>query len=58
MNQGNYDFLFKYIVVGDSSTISPNSDVGKSCLILRYTQSLFKGDHEPTLGVEFASKIV
>ena len=26
--------------------------------MLRYTQLLFKNDHEPTLAVEFASKVV
>ena len=30
--------------------------VGKSCLLLRFTEGRFKGDHEPTLGVEFGSK--
>ena len=38
MNQNNYDYLFKYIVVGDASTPSTNWGVGKSCIILRYTQ--------------------
>ena len=33
-------------------------DVGKSCLILRYVESVFKDNHEPTMGVEFASKII
>lgn len=32
--------------------------VGKSCVLLRYTESHFKTEHEPTLGVEFASKMV
>lgn len=58
MNHNNYDFLFKYIVVGNASRSLFYSDVGKSCIILRYTQELFKNDHEPTLGVEFASKTV
>lgn len=35
-----------------------DSDVGKSCLLSRYVDSHFKEDHEPTLGVEFASKII
>lgn len=35
-----------------------DSDVGKSCLLSRYVDSHFKEDHEPTLGVEFASKTV
>lgn len=45
----NYDFLFKFIIIGDSS-------VGKSCLLLRFTEGRYKTEHEPTLGVEFGSK--
>jgi GTPase SAR1 family protein len=32
--------------------------VGKSSILLRFTKSEFKQDHNPTLGVEFASRIV
>jgi GTPase SAR1 family protein len=32
--------------------------VGKSCLLGRYVEGSFKSEHEPTLGVEFASKVV
>lgn len=32
--------------------------VGKSCLLIRYIDEQFKSDHEPTLGVEFASKVI
>lgn len=42
-------FLFKYIIVGDSS-------VGKSCLLLRLLDDKFRLDHESTIGVEFGSK--
>jgi hypothetical protein len=55
-NQNNYDFLFKFIVVGDTSTPPAYSDVGKSCFLSRYVEGTFKNDHEPTLGVEFASR--
>lgn len=54
----NYDYLFKYIIVGDTSTPSFSIDVGKSCLLLRFSELTFKKEHEPTLGVEFTSKIV
>lgn len=47
----NYDYLFKFIAIGDSS-------VGKSCLMLRFTEEKFKTEHEPTLGVEFGSKYI
>jgi Ras-related protein Rab-2A len=33
------------------------ADVGKSCLLLRLIEGRFKNQHEPTLGVEFGSKM-
>jgi small GTP-binding protein len=47
----NYDYLFKFIVIGDSG-------VGKSCILLGYTDGRFKDIHETTVGVEFGSKTV
>lgn len=35
-----------------------NSDVGKSCLMLRFTDGRYKVEHEPTLGIEFGFKTV
>jgi len=52
----NYDFMFKFIIIGDSSYLLSISGVGKSCLLLRFTEGRFKTDHEPTLGVEFGSR--
>jgi len=46
-----YKFLFKYIIVGDTG-------VGKSCLLLQFSDRKFKTKHELTLGVEFGSRIV
>ena len=34
----NYDYLFKFIIIGDSN-------VGKSCLLLRFTEGKFKAEH-------------
>jgi Ras-related protein Rab-2A len=51
-----YDYLFKFIVIGDTSTYPYNSDVGKSCLSLRFTENKYNPQHNTTLGVEFASK--
>jgi len=46
-----YSYLFKYVIVGDSA-------VGKSCLLMRFTDRRFKGDIENTIGVEFGSRCV
>ena len=43
-----YKFLFKYIVIGDSG-------VGKSCLLLQFTDHKFQTIHEVTIGVEFVT---
>ena len=47
----SYAYVFKYIVVGDSS-------VGKSCLLLQFTDQRFKAAHDLTIGVEFGSRTV
>ena len=47
----SYDYLFKYIVVG-------NSSVGKSCISSRFQNDIFCNNHEVTIGVEFFSKII
>jgi len=46
-----YDYLFKFIVIGDAST-------GKSCILHRFTENKFKENSTHTIGVEFGSKIV
>ena len=47
----SYQYVFKFIVVGDSS-------VGKSCLLLQFTDGRFKQAHDLTIGVEFGSRTV
>ena len=47
----SYSYLFKYIIIGDTS-------VGKSCLLLQFTDNRFKADHDLTIGVEFGAKMV
>mmetsp|Transcript_30594 Transcript_30594/g.84376 ORF Transcript_30594/g.84376 Transcript_30594/m.84376 type:complete len:221 (-) Transcript_30594:117-779(-) len=42
-------YIFKFIVVGDQS-------VGKTCLLLQFTEKQFRMDHAPTIGVEFAAR--
>ncbi|CAD8072688.1 unnamed protein product [Paramecium sonneborni] len=45
----SYAYLFKFIIIGDSS-------VGKSCLLLQFLDRKFKLDHDTTIGVEFGSR--
>jgi len=47
----SYSYLFKYIIIGDTG-------VGKSCLLLQFTDKRFKADHDLTIGVEFGSRNV
>ena len=51
MSRALYDYILKFIIVGDSS-------VGKSNIMLRFTDKRFHTQHELTIGVEFATKIV
>jgi Ras-related protein Rab-2A len=51
MAAGAYDHLFKYIVIGPSG-------VGKSCLLLQFTDKRFHTDHDLTIGVEFGARLV
>ena len=44
--ESNFDLSFKIIVIG-------NSGVGKSCLSLRATKSVFKNDYSTTIGFEY-----
>ena len=45
----NFNYLFKFIIVGDSS-------VGKSNLLLRYLNNKFEDEYQSTIGVEFGAK--
>ncbi|GAM27307.1 hypothetical protein SAMD00019534_104820 [Acytostelium subglobosum LB1] len=46
-----YAFLFKYIVIGDTG-------VGKSCLLLQFTDKRFQPVHDLTIGVEFGARMI
>ncbi|KYQ91442.1 Rab GTPase [Tieghemostelium lacteum] len=46
-----YSFLFKYIIIGDTG-------VGKSCLLLQFTDKRFQPVHDLTIGVEFGARMV
>jgi Ras-related protein Rab-1A len=45
LNQ-EYDYLFKLLLVG-------NSSVGKSSLLLRFSENVFNESFLPTIGVDF-----
>merc|ERR1711963_1180040 len=47
----SYSYLFKYIIVGDTA-------VGKSCLLLQFTDKRFQPVHDLTIGVEFGSRTI
>lgn len=42
---------FKYIIIGDSG-------VGKSCLLLQFTDKRFEAMHDLTIGVEFGARVI
>jgi Ras-related protein Rab-2A len=44
-------YLFKYIIVGDSG-------VGKSCVLLQFTDKSFQPVHDMTIGVEFGVRTI
>lgn len=48
---GDYDYLFKFLLIG-------NSGVGKSCLLLRFTDDTWSSQHISTIGVDFKIRTV
>jgi len=47
----SYNYLFKYIIIGDTG-------VGKSCLLLQFTDKRFQPVHDLTIGVEFGARMI
>lgn len=47
----DYDYLLKFILVGDSG-------VGKSCLLFQFIEGKFNDSIEPTIGIEFGTKMI
>ena len=49
LKEVNFNYLYKYIVIGDSS-------VGKSCIVAKYLTGGFEEEFKTTIGIEFGSK--
>ncbi|KAJ3447783.1 ras and ef-hand domain-containing protein [Anaeramoeba flamelloides] len=47
----DYDYLFKILLIGDSG-------VGKSCVLLRFTDNEFRSSFLSTIGVDFKIKTI
>ena len=45
------DYTFKILTIGESG-------VGKTCILLRYTDNKFSKHHLTTIGIDFKTKIV
>ena len=66
----SYAYLFKYIIIGDTGKNSRESlrwqykyssfiaGVGKSCLLLQFTDKRFQPVHDLTIGVEFGARMI
>jgi Ras-related protein Rab-2A len=46
-----WEYLFKFIIIGDEN-------VGKTCLLLQFTDKRYRATHEVTIGVEFGTAYV
>ena len=51
MKGGAEQMLFKYILIGDT-------EVGKSSIMLQFTEQNFLTNHDMTIGVEFDSRSI
>lgn len=51
MSQKSHDYLFRILLVGDSC-------VGKSSIILRYTEQIYHPNYLTTIGIDFKIKTV
>lgn len=51
LEDDDYDFLFKVVIVGDSN-------VGKTQILSRFITNQFTLDSKPTVGVEFGMKTI
>ncbi|VDN15772.1 unnamed protein product [Dibothriocephalus latus] len=47
----SYDYLLKFLIIGNAGT-------GKTCILRRFLDDVFKEDTLHTIGVEFGTKII
>ena len=50
-SRSHFDKLIKLVLIGDSS-------VGKTCLLMRFSENRFPEEHMPTIGIDFKIKMV
>jgi len=50
-NSTYYDYIFKVLILGDSS-------VGKTCFLLRYSEDTFVENHISTIGLDYRLKMI
>ena len=51
MSGKNYDYFIRILLIGESG-------VGKTCILLRYTDNSFPIVHHTTIGIDFKQKII
>ena len=60
----SYSYPFKYIIIGDTGMQKMDLigliliGVGKSCLLLQFTDKRFQPVHDLTIGVEFGARMI
>lgn len=55
----SYNYLFKLILIGDTgNSVRVNVAVGKSCLLLQFSDSRFNTQHDITIGVEYGTRVI
>ncbi|MEN2496975.1 MAG: ras GTPase [Marteilia pararefringens] len=47
----DYDFLLKFLIIGDAG-------VGKSSLLFKYVDDVYRADYRATIGVDFKMKMI
>ena len=48
-DEKEYDYLFKILLIGDAA-------VGKSSILLKYTEGVFNTNYMSTIGIDFRIK--